>query len=898
VTLTSSAWRLFGVVSALLALWYASGPDSLTRLGLTGLLGFGSAAAVLVGARMHRVSRPLPWVLVAGGLATFALGDAISLGHEVATGTEAPSPYYSDAASLSCYVFLVAALMLLVRMRCGADSTSLIDASILTTGLGLPVWVLLVLPNLRSDELSLAAQLCAVAYPLADIAVIAVLSRLWWAPGGRPVSFLLLVTGCLPLLLCDVIHGIEVLSGHSTGSWAEGFCLLFYVCWGTAALHPSMASLTEPSGAAEATLGRSRVVGLALAGLIAPAVLLAQDSLTGRVDAAPIAVASVLLFVFVLARVAGLVSSLAESDSRQRSAAHFQALVQSGSDLITLVDDGGTVTYQSPSIEKVLGIRTESVVGSPLRDLLHPDDASRLLTHLEAARAGSGSGVLEVRMRNGAGGWQWVEALGNTIVDDLLGTGVVLTSRDVSERKTLEDQLTRQAYHDPLTGLANRRLFADRVAAALRSRGDQPIVVMFVDLDDFKTVNDSLGHAAGDRLLVEVARRLVGAVRSGDSVARLGGDEFAVLLETEVEPDTAERIAARLIEVLREPLMLAETEVVAQASIGVASASPGDQPDELLRNADLAMYMAKGSGKSRYEIYQPAMHAATVGRLELVADLRRALHRGEFRLHYQPTVSLTSGGVSGIEALVRWQHPDRGLVSPAEFIPIAEETGIIVPLSRWILGEACREAVRLPRPDGQPAISVAVNISPRHLADPGVVDDVALALAESGLDPARLVIEITESGLVGDSEDTIATMEALKRLGVRLAVDDFGTGYSSLAYLRRFPIDMLKVDKCFVDGLGSGGESGALVRAILQLAASMHMTTVAEGIEMQDQLTELSLLGCDLGQGFLLSRPVPADELAALLAAHVGETPTSGLQRQQARISSSSAAPASAAPHG
>ena len=390
--------------------------------------------------------------------------------------------------------------------------------------------------------------------------------------------------------------------------------------------------------------------------------------------------------------------------------------------------------------------------------------------------------------------------------------------------------------------------------------------MLFVDLDDFKSVNDSLGHAAGDGLLVEVARRLTAVVRAGDSVARLGGDEFAVLLDTDVEPGTGEALGRRIVEALRPPVLLGETEVRPAASIGVATASSGTDPEELLRNADLAMYMAKGSGKGRYEVFRPEMYAATVGRLELVADLRRALEREELRLHFQPTVRLETNQVSGVEALVRWEHPSRGLLGPATFIPLAEETGLIVPMTRWILARACEAAAGWAVPPGGRPVTLAVNLSTRHLADPVVVDDVSLALAESGLDPARLLLEITESGLLGDGEEMLDILHRLKGLGVRLAVDDFGTGYSSLSYLRRFPIDVLKVDKSFVDGLGLEGEATALVRAILEMARSMNMTTVAEGIEVGHQLDELAALGCDLGQGFLLSRPLTPDRLAELLA--------------------------------
>ncbi|MDP9406735.1 MAG: EAL domain-containing protein [Actinomycetota bacterium] len=862
----SRFWWVYGLVAVCLGATYFLAGGAAARVTLLVPLELGTAAVMLLGVRLHRPEHRLPWVLLAAGLASFAVGDAIAYGYPAVTGVFAPSPSWYDLFYLASYALVVPALVLLVRHRCGAERRSLIDAMTFTTGLGLPVWVLLVLPTLRDGEASAGAQLIAVAYPLADLTVLAVLTRLWFSPGARPVAFLLLGAGMVPLLVSDVVYGAEIIAGTWTiGTWVDGGWMLWVTCWGMAATHPSMTATTD-GAARPAGLTPLRATSLAAAALVAPGVLVIQGLRGDSVDVGPIAAAFVVLTALVVARVADLVQELTESDARQRGQERFRALVQGGSDLITLLSPDGVVTYQSPSVERLLGVPAEDLVDTPLADVVHPDDRSRLAAHLAASLAGSKPGSVELRLRAADGTSRWVETLGGNLVGDGSERGVVLTSRDVTERRSLEEQLTRQALHDPLTGLANRRLFADRVKQALARRGDGQVAVLFIDLDDFKTVNDSLGHAAGDALLTEVGRRLTGLVRAGDSVARLGGDEFALLLEDEVTDDTGERLAERVVRALREPARLGNTEVVPRASLGVASAPTGSDHDELLRNADLAMYMAKGGGGSRYEVFHHEMYAATVGRLELVADLRRALEREEFRLHFQPTVRIETGTVTGVEALVRWEHPTRGLVAPGAFIPLAEETGLIVPMSRWILAQACTQAGLWPVPPGGRPVTVAVNLSPRHLADPSVVDDVALALAESGLDPARLVLEITETGLLADGDEMVAILQSLKALGVRLAVDDFGTGYSSLSYLRRFPVDILKVDKSFVDGLGLDGEATALVRAILDMAQSMNMTTVAEGIEEGHQLSELAALGCDLGQGFLLSRPLPADRLVGLLA--------------------------------
>jgi diguanylate cyclase (GGDEF)-like protein len=453
--------------------------------------------------------------------------------------------------------------------------------------------------------------------------------------------------------------------------------------------------------------------------------------------------------------------------------------------------------------------------------------------------------------------------------------GIVLNTRDVSERKRFEEQLSHQAFHDQITGLANRALFQDRVTHALerQSRDGKPVAVLFMDLDDFKTVNDSLGHAAGDQMLVEIARRLVGRLRTADTAARLGGDEFAVLLEDGGEEGlTAADVAGRILETFEEPFLLDATEVYTHASIGISVAEPGAAPhhaDELLRNADVAMYMAKEGGKGRYQLFEPAMHDTALRRLELKAALQRALDHEEFRLFYQPVMELPTGRIIGVEALLRWFHPTDGIVPPLDFIPLAEETGLIVPIGRWVLTEACRYAATLVEGFPGMALDMAVNLSARQIARPEIVDEVREALDASGLDPSRLILEITESVMIHDIDLAIARLTELKTLGVQLAIDDFGTGYSSLNYVRRFPVDILKVDKSFIDGVTEEGESSALTAAVIELASILNLKPVAEGIERADQLERLISMKCDLGQGFLFAKPLPGEDLETLLADHL-----------------------------
>jgi diguanylate cyclase (GGDEF)-like protein len=436
-------------------------------------------------------------------------------------------------------------------------------------------------------------------------------------------------------------------------------------------------------------------------------------------------------------------------------------------------------------------------------------------------------------------------------------------TREVIERARAEAALSRLAFYDTLTELPNRALFLDRLDHALNraDRTHRAVAVMFLDLDNFKVVNDSLGHDVGDLLLSTVAERLRGSLRIGDTVARFGGDEFTILLEDLDGSDDALPTAERIVEAVREPVLLEGTEVVPSFSIGIVIGTPGrDRPDELLRNADLAMYRAKVNGKARFEVFDQSMDADAKERLALEAELRRALDGHELRLHYQPIVSFDTGQIRAVEALARWQHPRRGLVSPLQFIPIAEETGLIVPLGRWVLEEACRQIKQWQtiHPEAEQLL-VSVNLSGRQLQSPRFVDEVRRVLAEFDFDPACLQLEITETTVMKDTNATIKALHELKELGVKLAIDDFGTGYSSLSYLRQFPVDTLKIDRSFVDGLGREAHDTELVRGVIAMAKSLSLAVTSEGIETTEQLNQLLELGCDKGQGFYFARPLPPE---------------------------------------
>jgi diguanylate cyclase (GGDEF)-like protein/PAS domain S-box-containing protein len=546
----------------------------------------------------------------------------------------------------------------------------------------------------------------------------------------------------------------------------------------------------------------------------------------------------------------------------------FRSLVQNSSDVISIVDADGGVRYHSESVRRVLGYDpAELVDGDPLT-LVHPDDRQRVARFVAEAALRPGVTAAETwRVRHRDGTWLHSETVAANLLEDPNVRGLVLNTRDVSDRKELEAQLVHQVFHDGLTGLANRTLFTERVEHALARSGPGALAVMFIDLDNFKHVNDSLGHAAGDQLLVATARRLQACLRPTDTAARIGGDEFAVLLERVAGTEAAATVAGRVLDTLHQPFGLNGRTIPIKASLGVVTGQPGaDDAEELLRNADVAMYAAKAGGKDRYELFRPDMHADMLLRLELETELQHAADRDQLVLHYQPIVELVSGRITRLEALVRWNHPTKGLLAPPAFIPLAEEQGLIGPIGGWVLLEACRQARRWQDrfPDAPP-LSIHVNVSGRQLEAQRLVGEVVDALETTRLSPRLLTLEITETVLVTDIEAMRGRLRELKGLGVQLAIDDFGTGYSSLSYLRRFPIDMLKIDKAFVDGIGRGREDTALAHAIIRLSHTLQLHTVAEGIETAEQATHLAALGCQDGQGYHFARPLPLAAMTELL---------------------------------
>jgi diguanylate cyclase (GGDEF)-like protein/PAS domain S-box-containing protein len=562
-------------------------------------------------------------------------------------------------------------------------------------------------------------------------------------------------------------------------------------------------------------------------------------------------------------------SQIAERRTLEASEERFRSLVQNSADLLAILAEDGHVRYISPSVQRLTGYSPQQIVGTSILALVHPADVHLVARLLADVTHGShGSDFRAFRVRRSDGSWVHLEAICTDQRDAASVEGLVLNARDVSERTALEEQLTHRAFHDPLTELPNRALLVDRLTHALAraSHAQTSVGVVFIDLDDFKAVNDSLGHHVGDQLLVGVANRLRASIRAGDMPARLGGDEFIVLLEHIADASDANVVAARFAEELRPSFSLGGRDLRIGASIGVAIArETGMSAEDLLRHADLAMYAAKARGTRQVVTYDAALDDQPLERLELEADLHGALDRQELRLHYQPIVELATGRFRGLEALIRWDHPTRGLVQPSQFIPLAEQTGLIVPIGRWVLREACRQNKTWSDSLPECNLAVSVNLSARQFQHPGLVSDVAAALRESGLSPSRLKLEITESVAMEAGLGTIQTLEALKSLGIHLAIDDFGTGYSSLAYLKRFPVDTLKIDRVFVDGLGTDAQDTAIVRSVIALAQALDLSVVAEGIESGQQLDALRALNCDEGQGYCFAKPQPAQQITELL---------------------------------
>lgn len=736
-------WMLAIVLGFVVIGGYLLLQDTLSRDLVYNFWSTFAAVLVIAGVIIHRPVHRAPWLLFGIGLGLMAVGDWTWTALQQLTQTD-PFPSVADAFYLMGELFLAVGVLGILRSRMpGSDRAGMLDALILATGFGVVCWVWFMGPVAGATTSGVELGI-SLAYPVIDVLLLGILGRLAMTPGPRVMSDRLLMVGMASFLVGDLgFAWLEQQQMYTDGGAVDVAFLIAFQLFAAAALHPSMKTYTLSPDTVSVGLSTRRMLILAGATLLSPAVLLAQASMGTQADVPVIAIGTLLLFSLVLARLFLAVSEL---------------------------------------------------------------------------------------------------------------------RRTLGERQKLEAELKRQALHDPLTGLANRVLFADRLEHAL-SRRRELVAVLYLDLDDFKTVNDTLGHEAGDELLARTADRIRNTVRSHDTAARLGGDEFAVLLEDSPDLRIAASIAERLLTTLAQPVEIQGRLVVIRASIGISLGVSGTtDAATMMREADIAMYLAKGQGKGRYAVFEPTMHLNVVRGFELRADLEHAAARGQFRLDYQPIVSLATGRPAGLEALLRWDHPDRGTLPPLDFVPLAEATGLIMPIGRWVIDEACRTLARLAPAIGIPDLRMNVNLSPLQLSDPLLVPTVQKAIAEHGIAPDSLVLELTETA-VPDPDGAGRILGALHDLGVKLAIDDFGSGYSSLGHLGRMPVDIVKLDRTFISSLSSEDRSEALAAGVIALGHSLGLQVVAEGIERQEQLDILRALSCELGQGNHLSPPMREADL-------------------------------------
>jgi diguanylate cyclase (GGDEF)-like protein/PAS domain S-box-containing protein len=554
-------------------------------------------------------------------------------------------------------------------------------------------------------------------------------------------------------------------------------------------------------------------------------------------------------------------------DALRESEARYRLMAENSTDLISRHAPDGTYLYASPASMPLLGYIPEELLGQKPSTLCHPDDLQAIEECMAAIVGGKESCSVTFRMRKSDDSYAWLETTSRAVRDEESAIREIISvSRDVTERRLTEEQVEYQAYHDPLTNLPNRVLFRDRIGVALAHarRLREPVAVLFLDLDDFKLVNDTFGHSVGDHLLQRLAGRLRAALREEDTVARMGGDEFTILLSDLNGEQQAAKVARKLLETIALPLHVDQHELFVTASIGIAMfPTDGEDAETLLKNADSAMYRAKELGRNLYQLCTPAMNRRATERLSMESSLRRAMEHEEFTIYYQPQVRADTGEIMALEALVRWQHPERGVVLPSEFISIAEETRLIIPLGEWVLRTAAGD-VRRWQESWKPGLRLAVNLSPRQFQQKDLTRSIERILFAARFDPAALELEITESAAMHQIDWTVATLHRLKEMGITISIDDFGTGHSSLSYLKRFPIDSMKIDHTFVHDVHRGGNDTAIVKAIISIAQGLRLRVIAEGVEHEDQVTSLRELGCNEMQGYFFCRPIPRPELTLL----------------------------------
>jgi diguanylate cyclase (GGDEF)-like protein/PAS domain S-box-containing protein len=798
---------------------------------------------------------------------------SVGWGYEALTTSETWGSW-PDVVWIAWYPLATVAFALLYIELGGRLRTtrSLVDFATLIVGFGALLWFTALEPLTHMDRVGLAENWSALTYGIGNgmcivaAAMVAMQVTDWRAE--RAIMWLLVAM--VATLFADLLWvSSELSENYEAGAAIDLFYPVYYLC----ALLSVNAQRNERGNTATRGLQGDLRGSLPVVALMVGVVALLNDRLGLESAASPLLVTVILLATALVVVSQALatreVIGLHREVSKRRFDERLTELVRRSSDMIAICDTQGVVRYASPSSEQLLGVAPGELAGQNIDVVLGPEapHVRQVFDKVLGTPHSEQTATFSIPQPEGEKRSFKMVIANLCHVDSI--RGITLNIRDVSDATRLHDQLRTLAFHDSLTLLANRSLFTDRVHQAIKhiEDGRQP-AVLFIDLDNFKTVNDSLGHSAGDQLLRGFAHRLVQSTRAGDTVARLGGDEFAVLIDHAPSEEAAMAVARQILDTCRLPFEIDGNPLRVGASVGVAMSDRVSTVERLMRNADAAMYSAKSHGKGHAALFQPEMLRAARRRMRIENELATAIEDGQLEAHYQPIVDLNSRHLVGVEALMRWRHPTRGLVMPGDFIPLAEETGQIVPMTQWILNQACEDAANLQREIAHgEGLRVSVNVSSRYLNHGNVVTDVRAALSSNGLRPDCLILEVTESLLLENSSQIERTFAELKMLGVRLALDDFGTGYSSLAYLHRFPIDILKIDRTFVERLAmdaadaEGVDAVALARAILSLAEALGLDTVAEGIEHDQQRDTLLRLGCRTGQGYSFGKAMPVAEV-------------------------------------
>ncbi len=875
-----TGWAAFSLFFAAWLLFRWGGASSTLRFDDIGefVIAFLAAAACVFTAVRHRGRTRRAWALLAGSAFAWGGGEFAWSYFELLKGQHLPVPSFADLGYLTAMPLAIAGVLSFpaAPSRVLSRARTVLDGLLIAGSLLIISWATVLGAVYRAGSGSLLGNVVGLAYPVGDVVigtiVVIFAAR---APRANRLPLYLLAGGLIANLLAHSSFAyLTATNRYGTGNaidagWVAGY-LLIAIAALTAASTPALRAKAEaPPGRPGLLLPYLPVVAAALVAGIEEAQPSALDPMVFWSLLAVIALVVIRQFLTLSDNLALNRQLAANAIDLAKGQEHFRSLVQNSSDVITLIGRDGLIRYQSASVQRILGYSEAELVGRPFGDLVQTDDRLQVLRKIDEAITITGPPLaLECRLLRRDDSYCSAEVTITNLLELPAVGGLVLNTRDVSERKTLEEKLTHQAFHDPLTDLPNRAAFRIHLDHALDGDRERRIAVLFLDLDDFKAVNDTLGHDIGDKLLAAVGARIASTLRPGDTVARLGGDEFAVLLKNMEDEQIASRVADRITRQFIAPFGIGGKEIAIHASIGIAGLVSGEEAaEELIRNADVAMYIAKSKGKARYVEYDASLAGAALQLLELEADMHRALSEKQFVLHYQPVVMLESGAIHSAEALVRWNHPERGLLDAADFIGIAERSGMIVELGRWVLQQAARDGRRWQvRYPSTPLMGISVNLYGRQLQRPELVSEVLDAVDAAGLDPPSLILELAESVLMADREPATGILQELRERGFRLALDDFGAGYSSLGRLRDFAVDILKMDRSFVAGIGQGITDGAILRAIIGIANSLGLMTIAEGVERPEQLAALNAMGCHAGQGFYLSKPVDHEGMEALLA--------------------------------